>query len=64
MVITWQRISGPQTGCTLPKSHGRGIWTLYVLEYFGEDLQRLRLHEVVRAACYGIEVSVPNSTQL
>ena len=34
--------------------------TLYVLEYFSEDLQRLKLYKVVRATCYEIEVSVPN----
>jgi len=28
--------------------------TQYVLAYFGEDLKRLRLCEVVRVICYGI----------
>ena len=30
------------------------------MEHFDEDLKRLGIHEVVRATCYGIEVSVPN----
>ena len=33
--------------------------TLYILKHFSEDLQRLRLHEVIMATCYGIEVSKP-----
>ena len=33
---------------------------LYILEYFGEDLKRLGLHEVVRTTCYGMKVSMPN----
>ena len=32
----------------------------YVLAYFGEDLERLRLREVVRATCYNIQMSVAN----
>ena len=34
--------------------------TLYVLDYFGEDLMRVGLHEAVRATCYGIKINVPN----
>jgi len=34
--------------------------TLYILEYFNDDLKRLGLREAVRATCYGIEVIVPN----
>jgi len=34
--------------------------TLYVLTYFGEDLERLGLREVVRATCYNIQMSVAN----
>ena len=33
---------------------------MYVLEYFGEDLKQLGLHEVARATCFGIEMSAPN----
>ena len=34
--------------------------TLYVLAHFEEDLERLRLHEAIRATCYGIQMSVAN----
>ena len=34
--------------------------TLYILAYFGENLKRLGLREVVWAACYGIQMSVAN----
>ena len=34
--------------------------TLYVLAHFEEDLERLGLHEAVRATCYGIQMSVAN----
>jgi len=34
--------------------------TLYVLAYFEEDLERLGLHEAVRATCDGIQMSVAN----
>ena len=34
--------------------------TLYVLAYFEEDLERLRLREAVRATCYSIQMSVAN----
>ena len=34
--------------------------TLYVLAHFGEDLERLRLYEAVRATWYGIQMSVAN----
>jgi len=30
------------------------------LEYFGEDLKKLGLHEADRATSYGMELSVPN----
>jgi len=33
---------------------------LYILEYFGEDLKKLRLHEAFRATFFGIEISNPN----
>ena len=33
---------------------------LYVLEYFEEEWIKIRLYEVVRATCYGIEINVPN----
>ena len=33
---------------------------LYVLEYFEAELMKIRLHEVVGATRYGIEISVPN----
>ena len=34
--------------------------TLYVLVHFEEDLERMGLHEAVRATCYGIQMSVAN----
>ena len=34
--------------------------TLYILAYFGEDLERLELREAVKATCYGIQMSVAN----
>ena len=34
--------------------------TLFVLAHFGEDLERLRLREAVRATCYDIQMSVAN----
>ena len=30
------------------------------MEYFEAKLMRIRLHEVVKATCHGIEISVPN----
>jgi len=33
---------------------------LFVLAYFEEDLERLGLHEAIRAICYGIQMSVTN----
>ena len=33
---------------------------LYVLAYFGEDLERLGLREDIRATCYNIQMSVAN----
>ena len=42
-----------------PKAWWRDL-TLYVLAYFEEVLERLRLCEVVRATCYGIQMSVAN----
>ena len=34
--------------------------TLYVLAHFEEDLERLGLHEAVRATCSGIQMSIAN----
>ena len=34
--------------------------TLYISTYFGEDLERLGLHEAVRATFYGIQIIVAN----
>ena len=34
--------------------------TQYILAYFRKDLERLELHEAVRATCYGIRMSVAN----
>ena len=42
-----------------PKTWWRDL-TLYVLAHFKEDLQRLGLREVIRATCYGIQMSVTN----
>jgi len=42
-----------------PKAWWRDL-TLYVLAHFEEDLERLGLHEAVRAACYDIQMSVGN----
>ena len=33
---------------------------MYVLDMFDADLKRLGLHEVVRAMCFGINISIPN----
>jgi len=33
---------------------------MYVLDVFNADLKRLGLHEAVRAACFRINISVPN----
>ena len=33
---------------------------LFVLEHFEAELMRIGLHEAVKAACYEIEISVPN----
>ena len=41
----------------------KGWWknlTQYILVYFREDLERLRLHEAARATCYDIHVSIAN----
>jgi len=34
--------------------------TQYILAYFGEDLERLGLHEAVRVTSYDIRMSVTN----
>jgi len=36
-----------------PKSWWKNL-TQYILAYFGENLERLGLHEAVRATCYDI----------
>ena len=33
---------------------------MYVLDFFGDDLKKLGLHEVVRASCFRIKTSVLN----
>jgi len=41
----------------------KGWWknlTLYILAYFGEDLERLGLRETIRSTCYDIQMSVAN----
>ena len=32
--------------------------TMYILTHFEKDLERINLHEVVRATCYGIDMNV------
>ena len=34
-------------------------YTLYVLDIFKVDLKRFGLYEVVRATCFGINISIP-----
>ena len=33
---------------------------MYMMDMFEADLKRLRLHEAVRASCFGINISIPN----
>ena len=61
------KVSGnyPAMDCRAPSwIHPPKAWwknlTLYVLAYFGEDLERLGLREAVRATYYDIQMSVAN----
>ena len=42
-----------------PKARWNNL-TLYILVHFGEDQERLRLHEAIRATCNDIQMSVAN----
>ena len=41
-------------------SSSKGLVEEFVLAYFEEDLERLRLHKDVRAICYSIQMSIVN----
>jgi len=42
-----------------PKAWWKNL-TMYILAYFGEDLERLRLREAIRTTCYSIQMSNTN----
>ena len=42
-----------------PKAWWKNL-ILYVLTHFREDLERLGLHEAIRATCYDIQMSIAN----